>query len=183
MRNRLEQLSNHGSEQEIETYQIVAKQSEIVSKNPELNNKKDAVEAIYEKLDAETKEKNVGINNKKSKSSCYGSISKKQHDESYMKILRLLQNELTPTSRIFSKITHNNIIEGTSNFIGGTIARPNAMLAGALFAFILTLSVYLIAETIGYALSGSETIIAFLTGWLIGILYDYLRILTTGKIK
>jgi hypothetical protein len=49
------------------------------------------------------------------------------------------------------------------------------------FAFIFTLAVYLIAKNIGYKLSGFETILAFCTGWIVGILYDDLRLIITGK--
>ena len=46
---------------------------------------------------------------------------------------------------------------------------------------VFGLIIYTIAKTIGYKLSGFETIAAFLIGWLIGLIYDYLRILITGK--
>jgi hypothetical protein len=92
-----------------------------------------------------------------------------------------VQRELSPGSRAFSKVIHNPIVEKTSEVVGGTVARPNAVLAGAISAFILTLAVYVIARTIGYTLSGFETIAAFIIGWVIGIIYDYLRLIITGK--
>ncbi|HRN90324.1 MAG TPA: hypothetical protein PK543_01410, partial [Candidatus Saccharibacteria bacterium] len=75
----------------------------------------------------------------------------------------------------------NKTVEKVSDVVGSTVARPNAVLSGAVSAFILTLAVYIVAKTIGYRLSGFETIAAFIVGWTIGILYDYLRILITGK--
>ncbi|MEI6054212.1 MAG: hypothetical protein WCQ49_02465 [Candidatus Saccharibacteria bacterium] len=110
-----------------------------------------------------------------------GQINKKQLNESYKKTLKQIQTELTPASRGFSKIIHNNVVEKTSELIGSTVARPNAILLGAFTAFVLTLVVYLTAKNIGYRLSGSETIISFFVGWLIGILIDYIRIIFTGK--
>jgi hypothetical protein len=41
--------------------------------------------------------------------------------------------------------------------------------------------VYLIAKNLGYVLSGFETIGAFAIGWIIGVLYDYFRVMVTGK--
>lgn len=110
-----------------------------------------------------------------------GAIGKSQKNASYKRTMKNVQAELTPGSRAFSKVIHNKAIEQTSEVLGSTVARPNAVLAGAVSAFILTLGVYLLAKNIGYQLSGFETIGAFIFGWIIGITYDYLRVLITGK--
>lgn len=110
-----------------------------------------------------------------------GSISKSQKDASYKRTMKQVQSELSPSSRAFSKLIHVKAIEKTSEVLGSTIVRPNAVLAGAVSAFILTLGIYVMAKTLGYRLSGFETIGAFIVGWVIGITYDYLRILITGK--
>jgi len=110
-----------------------------------------------------------------------GPINKKQREKSYKRTMSHIQNELPVGSRMFSKVIHNKYIEKTSDVLAGTIMRPNAMLAGAFVAFVLTLLVYTVAKTIGYELSGFETIAAFIVGWIIGITYDYLLVLFTGK--
>lgn len=110
-----------------------------------------------------------------------GAIGKKQKNDSYKKTIKQVQKELPIGSRIFSKITHNNMVEKASDTVSTTIARPNAILSGAVFAFIITLLTYTIAKKSGYVLSGFETIGSFILGWIIGIIYDYLRILITGK--
>ena len=92
-----------------------------------------------------------------------------------------VQSELPPTQRAFSKLIHSPVVEKTSEFVGGTVARPNAILSGAVVAFFLVLAVYLVAKHYGYLLSGFETIGAFIVGWVIGVLYDYVRALATGK--
>ncbi len=108
-------------------------------------------------------------------------LSKKKLDDSYDKAMKQVQSEIPATSRTFSKFIHNKYIEKASNFISRTIARPNAILAGSVFAFILPLFVYVVAKNIGYDLSGFETIGAFILGWIVGIVYDYLKALFTGK--
>lgn len=108
-------------------------------------------------------------------------IGEKQRNESYKKIINQTQKELPASNRLLSKLAHNKLIEKFGDIIGCTIARPNAMLAGSIVSFALTLLTYITAKKIGYALSGFETIAAFITGWIIGIIYDYLRILITGK--
>lgn len=91
------------------------------------------------------------------------------------------QAHMSPTKRTFSKLIHNKGIEKTSEAVGSTVARPNAILAGSVTAFVLSLVIYLIANHNGYPLSGSETIATFVIGWLIGLLFDYIRVMVTGK--
>lgn len=167
--NRLEELSKnlekHGelSPRDIEDLETRAQKAREV-----------AVETAIS-VDTETKEK------KESAPSRRGPINKKQLNKSYKQTMRRVQNELPIGSRIFSKVIHNNVVEKTSEIVGNTVARPNAILVGAFMAFVLPLATYTIAKTIGYPLSGFETIAAFIIGWIIGIVYDYLRVLFTGK--
>lgn len=91
------------------------------------------------------------------------------------------QAHMSPTSRTFSKVIHNKVIEKTSEAVGSTVARPNAILAGSMSAFLLTLIIYIVAKYYGYPLSGFETIAAFIIGWAVGLLIDYIRIMVTGK--
>jgi len=111
----------------------------------------------------------------------HGVVSKREREASYKHHMKQLQAELTPGQRAFSKFIHAPIVEKTSDAIGNTVARPNAILSGAVVAFILVLGVYLIAKYYGYQLSGFETIGAFIAGWLLGIIYDFLKVMITGK--
>lgn len=110
-----------------------------------------------------------------------GGISKKDKAASFKKHMETVQAEMPAPQRAFSKLIHLPIVEKTSEFVGSTIARPNAILSGAVVAFFLVLAVYIIAKNLGYVLSGFETIGAFIVGWVLGILYDYFRVLVTGK--
>jgi hypothetical protein len=100
---------------------------------------------------------------------------------SYKKTMKETQAQLSAPSRAFSKTIHNPVVEKTSEVVGSTVARPNAILAGSVSAFLLTLAIYLIAKYYGYPLSGFETIAAFIIGWAVGLLLDYLRVMITGK--
>ena len=111
----------------------------------------------------------------------HGVVSKKEQKASYNHHMKMLQEELPPVQRGFSKLIHNPAVEKTSEVVGSTIARPNAVLAGAVVAFFAVLAVYLIAKHFGYVLSGFETIGAFIVGWVLGILYDFFRVMITGK--
>lgn len=111
----------------------------------------------------------------------HGVVSKKERQSSYKKHMKTLQAELPPAQRAFSKVIHNPVIEKTSEVVGATVARPNAVLAGAIVAFFAVLAVYLTAKHFGYVLSGFETIGAFIVGWVLGILYDFFKVMITGK--
>lgn len=111
----------------------------------------------------------------------HGVVSKKEREVSYKHHMKQLQAELSPGQRAFSKFIHNPVIEKTSDAVGSTIARPNAVLSGAVVAFVLVLAVYVISKFYGYTLSGFETIGAFIAGWILGILYDFFKVMITGK--
>ncbi|MDB5163360.1 MAG: hypothetical protein JWO54_46 [Candidatus Saccharibacteria bacterium] len=111
----------------------------------------------------------------------HGVPSTKETNASYKQHVEHFQAELPPVQRSFSKLIHNPMVEKTSEAVGSTVARPNAILAGAMVAFFLVLAVYLTAKHFGYVLSGFETIGAFIVGWVLGILYDFFRVMITGK--
>ncbi len=110
-----------------------------------------------------------------------GAIDKKELNAAYARRLSKVQSELSDSSRAFSKVIHNPVVEKTSDALESTVARPNALLAGAVFAFIATLALYLVAKNYGYRLSGFETIGGFVLGWIVGLLFDFFRVMITGK--
>jgi hypothetical protein len=181
-----------GPENNIETPKVSAEQYEKAEKNIEAksenleSNEKSAEKARVEALEtAISVEK--GSAEKKNKSGDSpaprrrGGISKHEKAASYKKRMKQIQDELPAPERMFSKLIHNPVVEKVSAVAGATIARPNAILSGAVVAFFLVLAVYLVAKNLGYPLSGFESIGAFIIGWVIGVLYDYFRIMVTGK--
>jgi hypothetical protein len=110
-----------------------------------------------------------------------GPASKRERAASYDRTMQEVRSQMSAPSRTFSAIIHNPVVEKTSDVVGNTIARPNAILSGALFAFIFTLAIYLMARFNGYPLSGTESIASFAGGWILGIIFDYFRLLIVGK--
>lgn len=107
--------------------------------------------------------------------------TKKTLDASFEKEMKEARTHMSANSRTFSKVIHNKTVEKVSEATGKTIARPNAILAGSTFALIFTAVLYFWAKNAGYGLSGFETIAAFIVGWLVGIIFDFIRIAITGK--
>lgn len=108
-------------------------------------------------------------------------LTKQDREQSYRLTMSRVQSELSPSERAFSKVIHNKTVERTSDALGRTVARPNAILAGGLTAFVLVALVYIVAKMMGYRLSGFETIGAFILGWILGLVFDYARLLYRGK--
>lgn len=107
--------------------------------------------------------------------------SRRERDQAYDSIMSDAREHMSPTQKAFSKVIHHRAVESTSNAVGVTVARPNAILAGSFTAFIVVLGVFLVARHYGYPLSGSESIVAFAGGWVLGLMFDYLRTLITGR--
>ena len=99
----------------------------------------------------------------------------------YQQTMNQARQELPRSLRPFSRFIHNRIVERVSEIIGGTLARPNAILAGSISAFVVVLALYSYARYAGFSLQGSETIAAFMLGWLIGVVFDLIRKLVTSK--
>ena len=138
-------------------------------------------EALEKAAKAEKRERKIAEKDALRAERRRGPISKNEKDAAFNTTMREVQSQMSAPSRTFSKIIHNKAVERTSEAVGNTVARPNAILSGAIFSFVLVLAVYLIARFYGYPLSGSETIAAFALGWVIGLIYDYFRLLVVGK--
>lgn len=91
---------------------------------------------------------------------------------SFAEVMDETTREMPSYRRVFSRFIHNRWIAPLSTFIGTTLARPNAILFGAIASFSLTLVAYLLSKNLGYSLSGFEPIGAFLVGWILGIAFD-----------
>jgi hypothetical protein len=137
------------------------------------------VEKALEKKEVEQSQENATTKNEHT--SKRPLRTKKSLETSFKTQMKDIRNEMPVLNRTFSKIIHTKAVETTSEAIGSTLARPNAILSGSIVAFILTAGFYFWAKYVGYPLSGFETIGAFIVGWLIGIIFDFTRIMFTGK--
>jgi len=175
-----ESTSNELSPEKIEQLNKSTERAEQLSpRDAEALQEKSRQEALEKAKTAEKKKDNKP--ERQSQNYRRSAINKKDLNRSYKNTVRQIQGEMKTSSRVFSKFIHNGFVEKTSDIAGSTIARPNSMLYGSFFAFLLTLIVYVLAKNLGYTLSGFETIAAFIFGWVFGIIVDYLKVLFTGK--
>lgn len=143
--------------------------------NPETIPKKAEDIQDINRADVHMTEKNVVANAKKQ-----SQIGKRQLDESFEKTIQFAQQSLSPSEKILSKIIHHRSIEHICNIIGNTVARQNSIILGSAFAFVACLLSFSIAKNIGYDLSGSEMVISFSLGWLLGLVIDYIQLMVKG---
>ncbi|HEY1086028.1 MAG TPA: hypothetical protein VGE34_04900 [Candidatus Saccharimonadales bacterium] len=137
--------------------------------------------AEIEKLDKDTGPKKQERSPAEKRKDTILKNGKASPEKSFKLTMKEAQREMSAPSRTFSKLIHNKAVEKTSEVLGDTVARPNALLSGALVALLFTTVLYLWARYAGYPLSGFETIAAFIVGYLVGIIFDFLKIMITGK--
>lgn len=168
-------LAEAGLERSRELHEQLKEQSEKGPENAEDLKK----EALEKALSKEKEERQAETSPAERRTQ--GPISKAEKEVSFSATMKEVRSQMSAPGRTFSKVIHNKTVEKVSDSIGGTVARPNAILSGAVFAFILTLGVYLLAKNLGYPLSGFETIAAFALGWALGIVYDFFKVMITGR--
>ncbi len=174
-----ESLQQLGSERNRE---LAAERESTTHENgPERNVEHARQEALEHASKAEKESRKTEKNHEHSSAERRGPASKREREISYKATMSEVHSQMSAPSRLFSEVIHHPVVEKVSDAVGGTIARPNAILSGSVSAFLLTLAVYLVARFNGYPLSGAETIASFIFGWLLGLIYDYLRILLLGK--
>jgi hypothetical protein len=179
--NNLESVRELGHEQTEVLRQKHEKAGELSPEANETSSERARLEALENAISVEKAGHGKEKTHTPSPAARRGSINKRDLDATYKRTMKQVQSELSAPSRAFSKIIHVKAVEKTSEALESTIARPNAILAGAVAAFIFTLAIYLIAKNFGYRLSGFETIGGFILGWIIGLLFDYFRVMITGK--
>lgn len=108
-------------------------------------------------------------------------ITRDDREAGFERTMDEVRKHLPRSTRPFSRFIHAPTVERLSDAAGKTIARPNAILAGGITAFIVVLTLYFYAKFAGFALSGSETILAFGAGWIMGTLFDALKATFTDR--
>lgn len=179
--NNSEALQELGQEHAETLRQKHEKAGELSPESNEISSERARLEALESAVSVEKASLSKEKTNTTPPATRRGAINKRDLDATYKRTIQQVQTELSAPSRAFSKVIHTKVIEKTSDALASTIARPNAMLAGAVTAFIFTLVIYLVAKNYGYRLSGFETIGGFIAGWIVGLLFDYFRVMITGK--
>lgn len=103
-----------------------------------------------------------------------------EREAGFEQTMEHVRKEIPRSTRPFSRFIHSPAIERISDILASTIFRPTAILAGGVTAFVGVLGLYFYAKYAGFTLQGSETIVAFTIGWLVGILIDFFNNMIRG---
>lgn len=165
-----------------EQLEKIRKQHEVESVVERRDNSRneDAREAAHEALHEAESKTHTPAETQQTNIESKRIVPKAERAKAFAAKMSEIRQHMNPTSRAFSTVIHHPIVERVSETTGKTIARPNAILAGSISACILVLAVYLIAKEYGYVLSGAETMVAFGLGWVLGIIYDFVKAMVTG---
>lgn len=99
----------------------------------------------------------------------------------FNKRMEQARSHMNPLARGFSKVIHIPGIDPVSEALSRTLLRPVPLIFAAVVAIGTALGTWIIAKHYGYQLSGSESSLGFLAGWVIGLLYDYTSLLFRSK--
>lgn len=108
-------------------------------------------------------------------------LGKQQKQPAFNRTMDQVYTYITPAQQRMSRFLHLRTLERLCDLVGSTLARPIPLITGSVSVVIVVGGIYLIAKQYGYALSGSEPIVAFGFGWLAGMIIDYTRLLIRGK--
>jgi hypothetical protein len=174
----------HKSKPESESHKNIERSHEIISEQPKKNHEssestheraekaRDALLSAHE-LASETRRTDRVIDRVAAPAERRRSAPSKKHRQAALnKTMKDIRQDMPVIARAFSKVLHTRPVENASDFTASTLARPNALLAGSIAAFVTVAILYLLAKNYGYTMSGFETIGAFAVGWIIGIFYD-----------
>lgn len=107
----------------------------------------------------------------------------RQKSEAFKHTMMQARSHMSVSQRIFSKVIHIRSIELISDALGRSLFRPTVIITGSLCALIFSSVMYLVAKHYGYELAGSEFLVAFVFGWLVGIILDYISLLLRSITK
>lgn len=161
-----------------EAHENIRQNKETLQQSPEKQVDQEALEAKTIEVAEKAKKANSSKEKKKNSEKI---ITKAKRNESYKTIMSETRSNMSAPGKAFSNFIHSPAVEKVSEVAGATIARPNAILSGSIFALVLSIFIYIISRHYGYVLSGFEVIGAFLIGWLIGLLVDFFTVMARGK--
>lgn len=162
--------------------EIQAEHSRKINKNERLDQARHEVESVVHETEQSILERRRAEGENKSPGARRAQgITSQERDIAFNSTINQARSHMSPPARQFSKFIHTKPVEAASEALEKTVARPNSLLYGSMFAFILTLGVYLIAKHFGYALSGFESIGSFIIGWILGIIIDYAQLMVRKR--
>jgi hypothetical protein len=101
-------------------------------------------------------------------------ITKQIKQGVFLELLDQTRSQLNKKETVFSKFTHNNLVENVSEVSAKTIARPNQILGGGIFMVLGGVLLVLLAKKYGFELPLSVFIVLYLLGYVSFLILELL---------
>lgn len=102
----------------------------------------------------------------------YLGTQKHVKEQAYQQTLRATQRKLPKTSRRFSKVVHNDVVNAVSEVGAKTVARPSGLLGGSMVAFFGSVIFLYYARHYGFRYNYLVLFILFALGFAVGALIE-----------
>jgi len=108
----------------------------------------------------------------------------KSNRKTYQEVLDKSHHNLSQTEKVFSKIIHSSFIGITTKMLEDTVFRPTPLIVALSLSIVSGCILFIFALLFGYTVRSFEGLgFFFLFGFIIGIIYEYLRLLTRSTKK
>lgn len=125
------------------------------------------------------KEINVGEHHEDSNGPTF---SKGLKQQSYQKSLQRIRHHLSASQRVLSRVIHQPTVEKVSSVGGQTVARSSGILGGAVFAFVGSVGLVIVARHVGFTYNYLVFFVLFIGGFVVGLMVELLiRVLRLSK--
>ncbi len=101
-------------------------------------------------------------------------ISKQIKNMTFVRALTRTRKRLSGPERALSKIIHNQTIDKVSEVASKTVARPPALLGGALMAFFGSIALLFVVRRFGYEYNYTIFFLLFSAGYVAGLIGESL---------
>lgn len=133
------------------------------------------LEAIHHKIEKEAKSsKETKVDNiaEKHNAAEHYLVTKGLKQEAFKRNLQRARKQMSTTSRGFSKVIHQPVVDAVSNVAEKTIARPTGILTGAIVALIGSSYLLYTAKHYGFQYNYFVVIILLVGGYLAGLIIE-----------
>lgn len=171
-----EKITHHERENHHGSLEHINKPEQTSERAEQKDSQKDSLESIRSSIEQHAQkteaikhnqDKNEYVEHRASSQSI-----KKMKQEAYQNSLKNTQKKLSPPSRIFSKVIHSRFIETPSEALEKTVARPQAILFGGVFALIGSALLYFMAKRYGFTYNFLVYAILYIAFYGVGLLVE-----------
>lgn len=102
----------------------------------------------------------------------------KKENKAYSRSLNDYRRKSSSLENFFSKVIHSSLGNAIATFLEATLFRPIPLIVGLCVAILGGLVLLIFATTFGYSIISLHSLgLMFVLGFIIGAVYEYLRLI------